>query len=95
MQSSGEAPDPSVQPEIGWLLLPGFEGRGYATEAARAARAYAYDSLGWTTAVSYCDPENVRSLAVARRLGCTEDPAAEPFDPGDIVFRHPAPEALA
>ena len=31
---------------------------------------------------------------VARRLGCTEDPAAAPLDPEDLVFRHPAPEAL-
>jgi RimJ/RimL family protein N-acetyltransferase len=77
--------------EIGWLLMPGFEGRGYATEAALAARAFAYATLGWPTAVSYVDPENLRSIAVARRLGCTEDPAATSLDPGDIVFRHPAP----
>jgi RimJ/RimL family protein N-acetyltransferase len=80
--------------EIGWMLMPGFEGRGYATEAARAARAWAYGTLGWTTAVSYVDRENHRSMAVARRLGCTEDPEAPAPDPEDLVFRHPAPEAL-
>jgi RimJ/RimL family protein N-acetyltransferase len=79
--------------EIGWLLVAGFEGRGYATEAARAARAFAYGTLGWDTAVSYVDPYNHRSIAVCRRLGCTEDADAESLDPGDIVFRHPAPEA--
>ena len=79
--------------EIGWILMPGFEGRGYATEAALAARAYAYRTLGWTTAVSYVDPENTRSIALARRIGCTVDPEAESFNPGDLVFRHPAPEA--
>ncbi len=81
--------------EIGWLLIPGFEGRGYATEAARAVRGFAYGTLGWDTAVSYVDPGNHRSIAVARRLGCTEDPAAPPLDPEDLVFRHPAPEPLA
>ena len=80
--------------EIGWLLVPAFEGRGYAAEGARAARAYAYGTLGWATAVSYCDPENHRSIAVARRLGCIADAGAVPLDDGDIVFRHPAPEAL-
>jgi RimJ/RimL family protein N-acetyltransferase len=82
------------EPEIGWILLPGFEGRGYATEAARAVRDFAYRALGWETAVSYVDPCNCRSIALARRLGCTEDGAAEPLHRGDIVFRHPGPVAL-
>jgi RimJ/RimL family protein N-acetyltransferase len=79
--------------EIGWLLMPGFEGRGYATEAALAARAFAYGTLGWQTAVSYIDRDNARSIALARRIGCTEDPDAARFDPEDVVYRHPAPEA--
>lgn len=81
--------------EVGWILMTGFEGRGYATEAARAARTFAFDTLGWTTAVSYIDPANARSIAVARRLGCDEDPDAGRFDPVDLVFRHPAPETSA
>ena len=79
--------------EIGWFLLAAFEGRGYAAEAALAARAYVYGTLGWPTAVSYVDPDNVRSIALARRIGCTEDPEARPLYPWDLVFRHPAPEA--
>jgi RimJ/RimL family protein N-acetyltransferase len=81
--------------EIGWLLFPGFEGQGYATEGARAVRAFAYGTLGWPTAVSYVNPENTRSIAVARRLGCTEDNGATPLFSWDIVFRHPAPEAVS
>ena len=81
--------------EIGWLLFPGFERRGFATEAARAARSFAYGPLGWATAVSYVDRDNHRSAAVARRLGCHEDAAAPRPDPEDLVFRHPAPEALS
>jgi RimJ/RimL family protein N-acetyltransferase len=80
--------------EIGWIVFPSFQRRGFATEAARAARAFAYGTLGWTTAVSYIDSKNTASIATARRLGCVEDPAAVSLDPGDIVFRHPAPEAL-
>ncbi len=79
---------------MGWLLLPAFEGRGYAAEAARAARGYAYGTLGWKTAVSYVSAENHRSAALARRLGAREDLDAP--SPGDgLVFRHPAPEAPA
>jgi RimJ/RimL family protein N-acetyltransferase len=80
--------------EIGWITFPDHQRRGYATEAALAARAHAYGTLGWTTAVSYIDRDNAASIALARRLGCVEDPDAARFDPKDIVFRHPAPEAL-
>jgi RimJ/RimL family protein N-acetyltransferase len=80
--------------EIGWIVFPAFQRRGYAHEAALAARAYAYRTLGWTTAVSYIDRDNAASIALARRLGCVEDPGAARWDPVDIVFRHPAPEAL-
>jgi RimJ/RimL family protein N-acetyltransferase len=83
------------EPEIGWILMPGFERRGYAAEAACAVRDFAYRTLGWATAVSYVDPGNSRSIALARRLGCTEDGAAEPLHPGEIVFRHPSPASLA
>lgn len=82
--------------EIAWSLYAGAEGHGYATEAAAAARAHAYAALGWTTAVSYIAPENTRSSAVARRLGCTIDPAATvPEGMACDVYRHPAPEALS
>lgn len=80
------------EPEIGWIVFADFEGRGYATEAARAVRVFAFGTLGWDTAVSYVDPDNHASAAVARRLDCTHDAAARPLHPGDVVFRHPAPE---
>jgi RimJ/RimL family protein N-acetyltransferase len=80
--------------ELGWTLMPGFEGKGYATEAARAARGHAYGVLGWSTLVSYVAAGNDRSAAVARRLGCTEDREAARPAPDDLVFRHPSPEAL-
>ncbi len=80
--------------ELGWMLLPEAEGKGYAVEAACAARAHAYGPLGWPTVVSYISPENARSIALAERLGATRDDTAEPPEPGDLVYRHPAPETL-
>lgn len=86
-----------AEPELGWGMWDAaHEGKGYAHEAAIATRAYAYRTLSWTTAVSYIDPDNAHSIALATRLGCTLDPdAALPDLPdwdGTLVYRHPAPK---
>ena len=61
--------------EVGWTLwTPEAEGKGYATEAARAVLAHVFRDLGWPTAVSYIDPDNSRSIAVAERLGAVARP---------------------
>ena len=46
--------------------------------------------LGLFGLVSYVDPENRRSIAVAERLGARLDPGAPKQDPGDLVYRHRA-----
>lgn len=56
------------QRELGWMLYEGFEGRGYVTEAAAAMRDWAFSALGVESLVSYIDPSNRRSIAVAERL---------------------------
>ena len=55
--------------EVGWALHPASWGRGYATEAGRRAVEYAFDVLGLDAVCSTILPENIRSQAVARRLG--------------------------
>jgi RimJ/RimL family protein N-acetyltransferase len=83
------------EPEIGWMVVGGAEGRGIAREAASALRAWAYARFGWTTLVSYIAPANGRSVRLAERLGARLDPAAAlPEDETCLVFRHPAPETL-
>jgi RimJ/RimL family protein N-acetyltransferase len=78
--------------EIGWSAwTEAAEGRGFVAEAARAVLSHVFRDLGWTTAVSYVDPENARSIALAERLGARRDGAAERPDPGGLVFRHPRP----
>jgi RimJ/RimL family protein N-acetyltransferase len=74
--------------ELGWLLYPDHEGRGYAIEAARALRDWAFTVRGLPTLVSYVDPANSRSIAVAERLGATLDNEASRLDPEDLVYRH-------
>jgi RimJ/RimL family protein N-acetyltransferase len=55
--------------EIGWTLAREFWGRGYATEGARRALAYAFDELDKDHVISLIDPENNSSIRVAVRLG--------------------------
>lgn len=82
------------EPEIAWTVwAPGAEGKGYAFEAAAAARAHAFRDLGWQTAVSYIDAGNARSIALALRLGAVRDEAAaHPGTEPCLVYRHPGPE---
>ena len=83
------------EPEIGWMVTDGAEGRGIAFEAARAVRDWAYASLGLGTLVSYIDPGNTRSIRLAERLGAVRDDDAErPVGDECLVYRHPAPEAV-
>nr|WP_319947197.1 GNAT family N-acetyltransferase [uncultured Shimia sp.] len=77
------------EPEIGWTLMPQAIGKGFATEAAIAARDYAYGTLGWQTVISLIDEENTASKAVAERLGAKfettyEHPAFGPMN----IWRH-------
>ncbi|MGR3469074.1 MAG: GNAT family N-acetyltransferase [Shimia sp.] len=81
--------------ELGWDLMNGFEGQGYATEAAEAARRYAYDTLGWSTAISLIADGNTGSERVAKRLGCAPERRMTHAMFGDMtVWRHPEKEEL-
>lgn len=86
-------PETWPEPEIGWTLWdPAAEGTGLAFEGAQAARAWAYDVLGWTTAISLISEDNSRSQALARRLGCVPEAGFHRFDDGASarIWRHPA-----
>ena len=78
--------------EVGWTLWDtAAEGQNIAHEAATAVLAHTFDTLGWTTAVSYIDHPNARSIALATRLGATPDADAQtPRDSGCLVYRHAA-----
>jgi RimJ/RimL family protein N-acetyltransferase len=85
-------PEGWPEPEIGWSIWAAeAEGKGVAFEAATAARAWAYEALGWTSAISLIVDGNDRSEALARRMGCVLEGAFihEVYGKSRI-FRHPA-----
>ena len=87
-------PQSYPEPELGWFVLPEAEGRGIAAEAARAIMLWARQSFGWDRLMNYIHADNVRSIALAERLGAIrDDSAAHPGDTHCLVYRHPKPEA--
>ncbi|WOI32971.1 GNAT family N-acetyltransferase [Tritonibacter scottomollicae] len=74
--------------ELGWIAFEGFEGAGFAFEAASAMRDFAFEILEVPTLVSYIDQKNRRSIALADRMGAVLDPDAQSYDPADLVYRH-------
>ena len=62
-------PDGWPRSELTWWLLPAARGKGLATEASRAAIAYAYDVLGWDLVETHMDDRNEAARRLALRLG--------------------------
>ncbi|MGE0851690.1 MAG: GNAT family N-acetyltransferase [Hyphomicrobiaceae bacterium] len=82
------------EPELMWGLAADAHGRGYATEAARRGRDYAYRELGWRTLVSCIAPANAPSQRVAARLGAACERTIELRGSPVGLYRHPDPETL-
>ena len=57
--------------EVAYLLGRDYWGQGLATEAARAALNYAFDTLGLQTIIGLVHPENLASSHVLEKLGLT------------------------
>lgn len=74
--------------EIGWRLTPAAWGRGYATEAARAALEFAFTRLGLHEVVAITVPANEPSRRVMQRLGMVRDAGGD-FDHPRIDAGHP------
>jgi aminoglycoside 6'-N-acetyltransferase len=61
------ADDPR-QCEIGFTIAPGFQGRGYATDAVRLLIGYLFAARGKHRITACCDARNAASAAVLERL---------------------------
>lgn len=81
---------PSV--EVAWRLARPYWGRGFASEAARAALSFGFEHARLQEIVALTVPANARSRAVMERLGMTrkpEDDFDHPVVPdGHALKRH-------
>ncbi len=59
-------------PEVGWVLTPAMQGKGYATEAAQAAHEWADEFLGVPKTVCLIDPAHAASIRLAEKFGYKE-----------------------
>jgi RimJ/RimL family protein N-acetyltransferase len=71
--------------EVGWRLARAHWGHGYATEAARAALHFGFETVALNEIVSFTVPQNERSRRVMERIGLRRDPAGD--------FDHPRVDA--
>lgn len=77
--------------EVAYALLPEARGKGFMTEAIGAVRAAAF-AAGAPSLVSYIEPRNLPSQAVARRVGAQLDGHVMLPRVLTMVFRHPGPD---
>lgn len=78
--------------EVGWRLAFAHWGKGYATEGARAAVNFGFNTVGLAEIVSFASAANIRSHAVMKRLGMRYDSRDDFNYPGidlaDPLARH-------
>lgn len=83
------------EPELGWQVWDGYEGRGIAFRAAKAARIHGATHFGLDSVISYIDPENTRSQALAERLGARFEREGTLLGTPCQVWRHPKSKEVA
>ena len=86
-------PEGWPEPEVGWVVYPGFEGRSIAYEAAVTARQWAYEKLSMTTLTSNFIPGITRSIKLAKLMGAKYERSYINPNMGEgMLYRHPGPE---
>ncbi|MGK5039404.1 GNAT family N-acetyltransferase [Janthinobacterium sp. GB1R12] len=73
--------------EIGWRLARTGWGQGYASEAAAAIVAHAFDVVGAPEVVAVAHPDNAASIKVMTRLGMQYAGMERHYDIDSVVYR--------
>lgn len=73
--------------EIGYHILPGHWGKGYATEAAMKVRDYAIENKVCKSLISIIDNRNIKSQKVAKKIGMKADRRMHLYGLEVILFR--------
>jgi RimJ/RimL family protein N-acetyltransferase len=79
----------AAETELGWAISSAYWGHGYATEAALAARGWAYEERGVERLISLIDPRNTRSIRVADKLGAEPKQLVETVYGPLLAWLHP------
>lgn len=74
--------------EIGWRLAFNHWGKGYATEGAKGALQYGFDTLDLEEIVSFTAVPNMRSRHVMEKIGMHHD-EVDDFDHPKLQEGHP------
>ena len=77
--------DPPLTCEIGYGILPSFEGRGYATEGTRALIDHLHTDTRITSIIAHTFPSLPGSIRVMEKCGMVFDGDGE--EPGTVRFR--------
>ncbi|OQV18406.1 hypothetical protein BV898_07609 [Hypsibius exemplaris] len=56
-------------PDIGYSVLPQYEGKGYATEIGKAVLKYAVEKLGRSDVIGLTSEENEKSKHILQKIG--------------------------
>jgi RimJ/RimL family protein N-acetyltransferase len=84
--------EPSIagEPEMGWIFTTKAQGKGYASEAGRAALEWFDSEIGPLPIPAIIDLENASSMRLAERLGFERQPDATYRGEKIGYFRRPA-----
>lgn len=81
--------EPWPELEMGYWLLKDMQGKGYATEATKKVKEFAFKTVRAKTLVSYIAPENKLSRKLAERLGAIHEKTIELLNYGPhCVYRY-------
>jgi ribosomal-protein-alanine N-acetyltransferase len=64
-----DQPDEAGRVEIGYNIIPAYQGQGYATEMARRVIAWAFQTPGIRVITAECRDDNLGSIRVLEKVG--------------------------
>ena len=76
-----------LEGELAWMVASPHQGRGLATEAARALIEYARRELPLVRLWASCDPDNAPSIRIMEKAGLVPTGRTET----ELLFEHPTP----
>jgi len=71
--------------EIGWILIGGHRGKGYATEMGRELMRFGFEEMQAKKVIAHCDARNAPSYHVMERLGMHLESLEKEMRPAKIA----------